>query len=403
MARETTIKGDVHPEFGGVADAFSQNFEFRNELGASVCVIRDGETVVDLWGGYKDEARTTEWQEDTVSIVFSCTKAATALCAHRLVDRGQLNLNAKVADYWPEYACNGKEDTTVLMMLNHSAGVPAFHESVEPDGCLDWDATIKRMSAMEPWWEPGTLHGYHALTFGWTVGELVRRISGRSLGEFLRDELAGPLGADFSIGLPESEEGRVAPMVFYKPSPGEPIAPFTQKMIGEPDSIQAKAFVNTGGIDYNVRKTHAAELGAAGGIANARSMARLFSSLSSSVTDSYFSQARIEAMGYVSTATRFDATLMIPTRFGQGFMCSMDNRHIPGGHDSSFIIGKNAFGHVGMGGSCVFFDPDRDLIFAYSMNQMGPGILLNSRGQSLIDATYDALGYSGNAPGFWMP
>lgn len=402
MSADYAINGDFDPEFGAVADAFVRNFETNGEVGASLCIYRHGECVADMWGGHTDETRDTHWEQDTLSIVYSCTKAATALCAHLLVDRGQLNLNAPVGDYWPEYACNGKENTTVLMMLNHAAGVPAFHNPIKQGGMLDWDYTVDRIAKEEPWWEPGTRNGYHPIMFGWTVGELVKRISGKSLGTFFREELAEPMGADFWIGLPEELEARVAPMIAYKPEPGTQLSPFTMKMIGEPDSLQGKSFTNNGGLNFNARETHAAELGGAGGIANARAMAKLFMCLSPSQPIEMFSRDRIAAMGYVSTATRDDATLMIPTRFGQGFMCSMDNRHIRFGHDASFIIGQNAFGHVGMGGSCVFFDPDCDMVFAYSMNRMGGGILLNSRGQSLIDAAYESLGYQGNSPGYWL-
>lgn len=401
MSAELNIDGKFDPEFSAVADAFAQNFELRNEIGASLCVYRHGECVVDMWGGIADPDTNKPWQEDTIGIVFSCTKAMTALSAHLLVDRGQLNLHAPIGDYWPEYACNGKEKTTVSMFLNHQAGMASLRDPVKPGGMLDWDYIVSEIARTEPWWEPGTRNGYHMITFGWTVGELVRRVSGQSLGDFFKAEIADPSGADFSIGLPESEEGRVAPVIFYKPQPGETLSPFTKMLLTDPASLQAQCYKNTGGLNYNAPDTHKAHIGGAGGIANARAMAKIFSRLSPSAAEPLLSPARIEAMGSVVSASQTDATLLIPTRFGQGFMCSMDNRHIAGGQDISFIIGRNAFGHVGAGGSCVFFDPDADLVFAYSMNRMGSGILLNSRGQSLIDATYESLGYSSNAPGFW--
>lgn len=395
------IDGTVSEHFEAVADAFAQNFEARNEVGASVCVYHRGDCVVDMWGGHTDATKSQRWEKDTLSIVFSCSKAATALCAHLLVQRGLLNLNAKVSEYWPEYGQNGKEDTTVLMFLNHTAGVAALDAPVKEGGFLDWDYTVQRLAEEKPWWQPGTRNGYHMITFGWTVGELVRRISGKSLGQFLRDELAEPLNADFWIGLPEDLESRVAPMINYVPSPDDHIPAFMQAVMTNPQSLQHKAMLNMGGLDFNTRETHAAELGGGGGISNARGMARLFLSLSESSENAYFSDDRISAMGQVSAATMEDATLLIPSRFGQGFMTSMDNRARPGGHDNSLVIGRNAFGHVGMGGSVVFYDPDEDLVFAYSMNRMGGGILLNSRGQSLVDAAYEALGYQGNASGVW--
>lgn len=402
MAGHDLIDGSVSRDFEAVADAFAQNFELRGEVGATVCVYKDGECVADLWGGHIDEAKTRRWEKDTVSIIFSCSKAATALCAHLLVQRGQLNLHAKVTDYWPEYGQNGKEDTTVLMFLNHTAGLAALRAPVRDGGFLDWDYAVNRIAEETPWWKPGTRNGYHMITFGWTVGELVRRVSGKSLGQFLRQELCEPQDADFWIGLPEEIEPRVAPMINYVPGPNDVFSAFLIAALGQPDSLQNKAMLNGGKLDFRARETHAAEIGGAGGISNARGMARLFLSLSRSAENAYFSEDRISAMGQVSAATMEDATLLIPSRFGQGFMTSMDNRSITGGHDMSLIIGRNAFGHVGMGGSVVFYDPDEDLVFAYSMNKMGGGILLNSRGQSLIDATYEALGYRSNASGVWM-
>ena len=256
---------------------------------------------------------------------------------------------------------------------------------------------------MEPWWKPGIRNGYHMISFGWTVGELVRRVSGKSLGTFFREEFAEPLGTDFWIGLPEALESRLAPMIAFIPGPNDPLTPFTQAVVTDPESLQHKAMMNMGAPDFNARETHAAELGGGGGISNARGMAKLFSCLSPSSDMQMLSPDRIAAMGQVSAATREDATLLIPSRFGQGFMVSMDNRALPGGHEASVIMGRNAFGHVGMGGSVVFFDPDCDLVFAYSMNRMGAGILLNARGQSLIDAAYESLGYQSNASGAWMP
>ena len=401
MAGHDLMSGDVTSEFAHVGDAFAENFERRGEVGASVCVYHKGQKVVDLWGGHKDEAKTEPWEENTISIVFSCTKAVTALCAHILIDQQKLNLYAKVSDYWPEYKGNGKDDTTVLMFLNHTAGVTGLREPVQEGGMLDWDHIVSRLASETPWWEPGTRNGYHMITFGWTVGELVRRVSGKSLGEFMREHLAEPNGADFWIGLPEAEEARVAPMILYTPGPNEPLSRFTQTVVSNPASLQHLSMLNTGGLNFNARETHAAELGGAGGISNARGLARVFLSLSENSEHCLFSEDRRAAMGQVSAATLEDATLLIPSRFGQGFMTSMDNRALPGGQDMSFIIGRNAFGHVGMGGSAVFHDPDCDLVFAYTMNRMGGGILLNARGQSLIDATYESLGYRSNASGAW--
>ena len=386
----TPIHGTCDPKFALVAKAFEHNFTERNEVGASVCVQIAGKTVVDLWGGHTSTKKDKEWQEDTISIVFSCTKAATALCAQILIDRGELKLDEKVAVYWPEFTTNGKEDVTVRMMLNHSSAVPALRAPVKPGGYLDWDYMCKRLAGAKPYWEPGTTNGYHMVSFGWTVGELVRRVSGKSLGTFYKDEIAEPLGLDFHIGLPESEHGRMANMIPHIPGPDDLQSNFVKALMSNPLSLQFQALMNSGMWDFNSPKSWMAEIGGAGGISNARGLAGMFAPLAGG-DGTYLSKERIDDMRAVSMETEKDQTLLIPTRFGQGFMLAMDNRDTVPGEGNSAILGDQAFGHVGMGGSIGFADPEVDLSFGYSMNKMGGGILLNDRGQSLVDATYEAL------------
>jgi CubicO group peptidase (beta-lactamase class C family) len=400
------IRGRCAPGYEAVADAFLTNFDAHDELGASVCVDVEGERVVDLWGGARTPAGDEAWGEDTMSIVFSCTKAATALCAHILADRGELDVHARVTDYWPEFGQNGKQDVTVLMMLNHSAGLPALREPVKPGGYYDWDYMVERLAAEEPFWEPGTRNGYHMITFGWTVGELVRRVSGRSLGTFFREEVAEPLGIDFWIGLPDDQHERVAPMVPWLPDPSLAPMPFTQALISDPKSIQFLSLLNSGGYAPDAPEAYGAEIGGGGGISNARGLAGMFQPLANGGVSRdgsvrLLSEDHVSRMSQVSMATQCDATLLAPTRFAQGFMRSMDNRSRPSGAQETAILGERAFGHAGAGGSIGFADPDCGLAFGYSMNRMGAGILLNPRGQSLVDATYRALGYRTDAPGFW--
>jgi CubicO group peptidase (beta-lactamase class C family) len=398
------ISGFVEPEFQAVADSFIQNFSLRNELGASCCVRIGEQTVVDLWGGFSSVEKIQRWQEDTVVVVFSCTKAMTALCAHLLIERGQLKLKEPVATYWPEFAQHGKDKITVEMMLNHSSALPAFRQPIKPDGYDDWDYMVKRLEQEEPFWLPGTRTGYHLISFGWTVGELIRRVSGMSLGQFFDQELAQPLQADFWIGLPEDNANRVAPVAMGPIDQSQPMSDFMTAIINDPTSISHLALSNSGGNNANSAATLRAEIGGAGGVSNARAMAKLFSPLANGgvVGDrQYFSQQSIQRMSTVSTATMLDATLLVPTRFALGFMKSMDNRTCKAGNTDSFIIGDRAFGHVGAGGSTVFADPDNKLAFAYTMNLMGPGVLLNHRGQSLVDAAYLSLGYQNNTSGYW--
>jgi CubicO group peptidase (beta-lactamase class C family) len=385
------IHGTYDPKFTTVAEAFERNFLERGEVGASVCVRIAGDTVVDLWGGHISAKKEKEWQEDTISIVFSCTKAATALCAHILIDRGELKLDEKVATYWPEFATNGKEDVTVRMMLNHSSAVPAIRTPVKPGGFFDWDYMCEKLAGTKPYWEPGTANGYHMSSFGWTVGELVRRVSGKSLGTFYKSEIADPLGLDFHIGLPESEFGRMANMIPYVPGPSDFVSDFSKALMTNPMSIQFAALLNNGAWNFNSKKSWQAEIGGAGGISNARGLAGMFAPFAGG-EGKFLSNARIEDMRAPSMETDKDQTLLIPTRFGQGFMLNMDNRESAPGEGNSAIFGDKAFGNVGMGGSIGFANPEADLSFGYSMTKMGGGILLNDRGQSLVDAAYAALG-----------
>lgn len=396
------VQGRVDPAFREVLDTFVENFETHGEIGASVCLSVEGETRVDLWGGHVDEAGSAPWTEDTLSLVFSVTKAATALCAHLLIERGELDLHAKVTHYWPEFGQQGKEDATVAMMLNHSVGLPAFRDPIKPGGYYDWDYMVGRLEQEAPFWKPGIRNGYHMISFGWTVGELVRRVSGKSLGTFFADEFARPLGLDFWIGLPEALEPRVSHMIPFLPGPEGPFTDFTKALIGDPTSIPALSWLNSGGYTPDAREAHAAEIGGGGGISNARSLVRLFEPLADG-GGALFSRDSVTRMSQVSMATGDDATLCMPTRFALGFMKSMDNRHRPFGDIESCILGDRAFGHVGAGGSLGFADPDCALAFGYTMNRMGAGLLLNVRGQGLVDAAYRAVGFRTNAPGVWVP
>jgi CubicO group peptidase (beta-lactamase class C family) len=397
------------PGFERVAEAFERNFKEHGEIGASACLTVGGETVVDLWGGVADPKTGKKWERDTVSIVFSCTKGATATCTHILASRGKLDLDAPVAEVWPEFATNGKEAATTRMMLDHSVGVPALRDKVEDDGIYDWDYMTTRLAAEAPFWAPGTRNGYHGLTIGWTAGEMVRRVSGKSLGTFFQDEVAKPLGLDFWIGTPEEIEPRIAPVIPYIYKAGEGKTPFMIDLAKNPASPASLFFFNCGAWrkgGANTRAGHAAELGAANGITNARGLAGLYAPLANGGGELVDAKT-LARMGEVSMATHDDATLRIPTRFALGFMKSMDNRKrslgatIFGPDVDSVIMGSAAFGHVGAGGSLGFADPAAGLSFGYSMNKMGPGLLMNERGQALVDAAYLSLGYRSKDSGVW--
>ncbi|WP_298194768.1 serine hydrolase domain-containing protein [Novosphingobium sp.] len=391
------ISGQCDAQFTGVLTEFRRNFEERKEVGASVAITHHGRTVVDLWGGLARPESGEPWSRDTVSIVYSCTKAATALCLHMLVDQGKVTYETLVGDLWPEFASGGKETTTVAMMLAHTSPVPHVADTIRKGGLADWDYMTARVAAEPAHWEPGTRQGYHGVTYAWTVGQLVRLVSGMPLGQFFQENVAGPLGLDFHIGLPESEEGRVAPMIAPDPAEVNFASDFYRKATTQPGSLPNLFLTNLGGADFNSREIHAAEIGSANGITNARGLAGMYAPLANG-GGSLVSEARVHRMGRVSAATHSDAVLCQPMRFAMGFMTSTDNR--ASGADS-LILGESAFGHVGMGGSVGFADPAHGFSMGYTMNRMGAGILVGERGQSLIDAAYRAIGMTSDASGAW--
>jgi CubicO group peptidase (beta-lactamase class C family) len=405
-----SIEGTCAPGFTQVREEFDRNFAERGEIGASVCLTVDGETVVDLWGGSADPNAGRAWERDTIGHVWSATKGATALCAHILADRGQLDVNAPVAAYWPEFGKNGKDGILVRHLLNHQAGLPAVREPL-PAGCFyDWGLMADALAREEPFWRPGTRHGYHALTFGFLVGEVVRRVSGRSLGTFFRDEVAGPLGLDFWLGLPAEYEDRVAHTIpADMPGPGDPVPSFYVAALTDPTSVQALALANTGGYmmvpgESDTRAAHAAEMGAVGGITNARGLAGMYRPLGlggSADGVTLVSPAQLVPMGAVSSATSVDAVVLVPARFSLGFVKASDNRHLPTADREGVLLSETAFGHIGMGGSLGFADPAARMSFGYTMNRQGSGVGINERGQSLVNAAYRALGYRQVDGGIW--
>jgi CubicO group peptidase (beta-lactamase class C family) len=398
-----SVSGTWHPRFRHVRDEFVRNFAERGEIGASVCVEIAGRRVVDLWGGTANLDTGAPWEEDTLVHVWSCTKGATALCAHILASRGELDLDAPVAQYWPEFAQNGKQGVTVAMLLSHQAGIPALRDPLPQGAFYDTALMTERLAAETPFWEPGTRHGYHALTFGFCVGELVRRISGWSLWDFFRDEVREPLGLDFWMGLPDSELSRLAPIIPADP-PTPPFSQFFLKLVGDPTSIPALIFFNSGGyLDPGEAESPEAraqtEIGASGSFTNARSLARLYAALAAGGRG-FVDPASFARMSRVNSAG-WDAMGCIPSRFTLGYTKSMDNRRQAPGNQDTGILSEDAFGHSGFGGSIGFADPRTLLSFGYTMTKQGPGTLLSPRGQSLIDATYRSLGYV-EAGGNWV-
>lgn len=395
-----SIQGTCTPQFAEVRTEFERNFAERGEVGASVHVTLDGEPVVDLWGGIADPSTGQPWSEETIVHVWSCTKAATSLCAHILASRGELDLNAPVVKYWPEYAAEGKDTTLVRHVLSHQAGLPALTDWLPAGAFYDWDLVTSALAAQKPLWEPGTRHGYHGLTFGFLVGEIIRRVSGLSLGQFFEKEISGPLGLDFWMGLPDDLEPHVAHTIPVDPTqPGILLPSLFLTAMTQPDSMPALMLLNNGGYmtpgESDSRAAHSAEMGAIGGISNARGLAGMYRPLA--LGGAYngvrlVDESQIPQMSN-TVVSGLDAVVGVPSRFALGFQKQVDNSYLPANDAEGLQMPEDAFGHTGMGGSLGFADPRARISFGYTMNRQGPGLALNARGQSLVDALYRALGY----------
>jgi CubicO group peptidase (beta-lactamase class C family) len=383
-----TIDGHCDPRFTAVREQFFANFTQQGDVGAAVCVYLDGVRVVDCWGGHADRARTRPFGADTIVSVASTTKGMVALCAHMLAERGKLDLDAPVARYWPEFAAAGKQDIPVRWLLSHRAGLPAIRPSLPAAALFDWTAMTAAIAETAPWWTPGERHGYHAITYGHLVGEVIRRVDGRTVGALLRDDVTGPLRADFFIGVPEEVDGRAAE-VLPPPPPGEPT--IWDTLLADPESVSGRTFLNPPrplGL-VNTRAWRAAEIPAANGHTSARGVARIYAALArGGELDGVhlLTPATIERAIEEQSRGR-DAVLTLPTRFATGFMLGM-----PGGIFNCGP-GRRTFGHPGHGGSIGFADPDARVAFGYVTNQYVTGTATHPdrRVPSLVDAVYAAL------------
>ncbi len=388
MTTAIETHGACDSRFNAVKDAFAENFPTHGEVGAAVAVMVDGEIVVDLWAGHADAARTRPWERDTIVNVYSTTKGMTAICAHRLVDQGLLELDAPVAKYWPEFAQAGKEKLPVRYLLSHRAGLPAVKDALPPGSIYKWDVMTAALAAQEPWWEPGTKHGYHAVTYGWLVGEVVRRITGKSLGTYFREEVAEPLGLDFHIGLAEEHDARTGEMIPPPlPQPGE--ANLLAEILSDPMGL--RAFIISPDMmelgQVNTREWRAAEIPSANGHGNARALARVYGALA---RGGELDGVRVLSQDAIDRAIAEqssgpDAVLAgLPIRFGLGFILTMP--------DAPLGPNPRTFGHAGMGGSLALADPDAKVGFGYVMNKMiATPDLVDPRWPSLIDAVYASL------------
>lgn len=384
------IEGHCDPRFSAVRDVFAESFARGDETGAAVSVVVEGRPVVDLFGGFADQARTRPWAPDTLVNVYSTTKGMAALCLLQLVEQGKVDLDAPVARYWPEFAAGGKEALPVRWLLSHRAGLAAVRKPLPAEALYDWDAMASALGAETPWWTPGERHGYHAVTFGWLVGEVVRRVSGRSVGSYFRDEIARPLGADFWIGLPDAEHGRVAEIGAMPPPPPDQQPNLMQAFLEDPEGMLARAFLNPPSMAMgpNHAAWRRAEIPGANGHANARALARIYGVLAHGGAQDGVHLLERETLDALREEQSFgpDAVLQLSTRFGLGFMLPQATR------DTRFGPSDGAFGHPGAGGSLGFADPGAQVGFGYVMNKMGPSILVDGRPLALIDAVYASLG-----------
>ncbi|WP_053696880.1 serine hydrolase domain-containing protein [Streptomyces sp. NRRL F-5755] len=400
MTVTPTVQGTCAPGFENVRAEFARNFAERGEVGAALAVTLGGETVVDLWGGYADAGGTRPWERDTLVNVYSTSKGMTSLCAHLLADRGELDLDAPVSRYWPEFAQAGKGDVPVRWLLSHRAGLIGPRERLTPEDVHDWEKTCAVLAATEPWWEPGTAQGYHAVSFGFLVGEVVRRITGVSLGTFLRTEITEPLGADLYIGTPASEHHRCAQLIgpdgdgtLSSAFPGVPDGTI-RSLDAHPFAPLALAMRHLPTGDVNSAACRSAEIPAANGNATARGLAAVYRALvegelvgPGTLASLRERQSRPGETDLVLGAFAPDASL--PFAWACGYMLN-----------TAGFFGPNqaAFGHGGAGGSLAFADLENRLAYAYVMNKFEGGTTGDdTRNLALVNAVYAAPGLAGRA------
>ncbi len=370
------IRGTYEPQFAAVADTLAASLDAGEDVGASVAVYLAGEPVVDIWGGWVDEEHSAPWAEDTVTNVWSTTKTMTFLTSLMLADRGELDFHAPVARYWPEFAANGKEAIEVRHLMSHTAGLPGWDEPLSAEDLADWEKCTSLLAGQAPWWEPGTASGYHAVTQGYLIGEVVRRITGESIGQWFAREVAAPLGADFHIGLPASEDHRVSGMIPPPPIDIEAL---------QPSEMVIRALGNP---LLDGRMTHhewwrRAEIPAANGQGNARSVALVQSIIAGGGQARgvrLLSEAGVERLFEQQIEGR-DLILSNPYRFGLGYGLS----------SAMMPIGPRACFWGGYGGSLIIMDLDSQLTVSYVMNKMYPGLEGDTRGFNVVLAAVLAL------------
>jgi CubicO group peptidase (beta-lactamase class C family) len=381
MSLTIPVQGSCDSAFATVKQAFESNLASGDEVGGSIFLDIDGKPLVDLWGGSRDQAGTQPWQADTIVNVWSTTKTVTSLAMLMLVSRGQVDVHAPVARYWPEFAAAGKERIEVCHLMSHTSGVSGLDQPAVVEDLYDWDKSTSRMAAQAPWWEPGTASGYHALNFGHLLGEVLRRVTGKSLKQFVADEIAGPLGADFQIGAALHDAARITPVIPPPPLPVDlaamdPTSPAVRTLTGPPADAN----------DANTPGWRAADIGAANGHGNARSVARMLSAIALGGTVAGIELLSSDAISSIfeQQSDGIDLVLGVPLRFGVGF-------GLPKPVTIPYIPDERVCFWFGWGGSVILMDLERRMTFAYMMNNMAAGVIGSARAESYVRAAYAAL------------
>lgn len=380
-----TLNGHCDPRFTPVADAFSALFEDPQERGAALCIQVGGETVVDLWAGSAGKEPGQDWQADTLLNLFSCTKTFAAVAVLQLVGEGRLELDAPVARYWPEFEQAGKQNISVRQLLCHRAGLPAIREPLAPEALYDWSTMTAALAAETPWWTPGAEHGYAPITYGWLIGEVIRRVDGREPGAAIIARTAEPLGLDFHIGLDDAEFHRVAHIARGKGNLGDAAAQrLLRTMMTDAAALSTRAFTNPPSVLTSTNKPEWRRMSqpAANGHGNARSLAGFYTGL---LQGQLLDEALLAELTR-EHAVGEDRTLLTCTRFGLG--CMLDQ---PSVANATYGLGPQAFGHPGAGGSIGFADPERELALGFVVNTLGPYVLMDPRAQRLARIAGDCL------------
>ncbi|MDD1777092.1 MAG: beta-lactamase family protein [Candidatus Helarchaeota archaeon] len=388
MSQKIEVQGYCDDRFKKVKEVFAENFELGLDVGASLAVTLDGKFVVDLWGGYADAAKTKPWERDTIINVFSTTKIMTTICTLMCVDRGLIDIDAPVAKYWPEFAQNGKADLPVRYLLSHTSGLSGWSEQFPMEGLYDWNLCVTKLAAQKPWWKPGTKSGYHLVTYGYLLGELVRRVTGKSVGTFFRDEVAKPLNADFHIGLSPENDPRVAELIPAKVPLLLKILGnvFFQKLLWYNVTVKTLSKPNLSNIvdATRTRAWRAAEIPAANGQGNARSIARIGAALACggkldgvNLLSPAILEKALEEQSYGK-----DAVLNSPIRFGLGF--GLPCKELPFPHPRTLFWG-------GLGGSLMVMDLDAKMSLGFAMNKMSAEILMDIRKVRFMEVLTKAL------------